>query len=178
MAQPTKIGNGPPPPRSAALIAPYADGDTAGVKELILGIQQGEFGFAITWEEQPDLHDIAGWYRRGAGEFWVAKDAAGVVVGTVGLRDIGDRTGALRKMFAAKAWRGPERGVASSLVETLLAHAQAREFETILLGTTEAFRAAHRFYEKCGFRRVDGATLPKAFPRMSGDTRFYRHDLA
>ena len=47
-----------------------------------------------------------------------------------------------------------------------------------MLGTTEAFRAAHRFYEKSGFRRVESATLPDAFPRMKGDTRFYRLDLA
>jgi N-acetylglutamate synthase-like GNAT family acetyltransferase len=158
-------------------IRPFAAGDVDGVRDLILGIQQGEFGFPITWDDQPDLHDIAGWYRRGAGEFWVAEDAAGRVVGTVGLRAIGGGAGALRKMFVAKVWRGPEQGVALSLVETLLAHARARGLATILLGTTEAFRAAHRFYEKCGFRRVDGATLPDAFPRMSGDKRFYRRDL-
>ncbi len=158
-------------------VLPFTAGDIAGVRDLILGIQQGEFGFPITWEDQPDLHDIAGWYRHGAGEFWVAKDAGGRIVGTVGLRDIGGGAGALRKMFVAARWRGSERGVAFSLVETLLAHARARGFATILLGTTEAFRAAHRFYEKCGFRRVDGATLPDAFPRMSGDTRFYRRDL-
>jgi N-acetylglutamate synthase-like GNAT family acetyltransferase len=80
-------------------------------------------------------------------------------------------------MFVAKEWRGPERRVALSLLETLLAHARAQGLHTILLGTTEAFRAAHRFYEKSGFRRVDGATFPASFPRMSGDTRFYRRDL-
>lgn len=159
-------------------ISPYTARDLGGVRDLILGIQRGEFGFPITWDDQPDLHDIAGWYRAGAGEFWVARDQAGQVVGTIGLRDIGGGIGALRKMFVAKDWRGSERAVALTLVETLLAHARARGLATILLGTTEAFRAAHRFYEKCGFRRVDGATLPHAFPRMSGDTRFYRRDLS
>src|SRR6185503_6039190 len=70
-------------------IARYADGDLAGVKDCILTIQQREFGFPITWEDQPDLHDIAGWYRAGGGDFWVAKDEAGRVVGMIGLRDIG-----------------------------------------------------------------------------------------
>jgi N-acetylglutamate synthase-like GNAT family acetyltransferase len=158
-------------------IRPFAAGDVVGVRDLILGIQQGEYGFPITWEDQRDLHDIAGWYRAGAGEFWVVEDEAGRIVGTVGLRDIGGGAGALRKMFVAKDWRGAERAVALALVEGLLAHARAHGLETILLGTTEAFRAAHRFYEKCGFHRVDGATLPDAFPRMSGDTRFYRRDL-
>lgn len=158
-------------------IVPYADGDVAGVRDLILGIQRGEFGGAITWEDQPDLHDIPGWYRVGAGEFWVAKDEAGRVIGTISLRDIGGGAGALRKMFVAKRWRGTG-GVAQRLLETLLAHARARGMRTVLLGTTEAFRAAHRFYEKNGFRQVASASMPEAFPRMSGDTRFYRLDLA
>jgi N-acetylglutamate synthase-like GNAT family acetyltransferase len=159
-------------------IVPYADDDVAGVRDLILHIQQREFRSSITWEDQPDLHDIAGWYRVGAGEFWVAKGEAGRVVGMIGLRDIGGGAGALRKMFVAKDWRGPGRGVALSLVETLCAHAREKGLRTILLGTNEAFRAAHRFYEKSGFRRVEPATIPAAFPRMSGDTRFYRRDLA
>ncbi len=175
--KPSKPADEGRPAGRTPVIAPFADGDTAGVRNLILGIQQGEFGFSITWEDQLDLHDIPAWYRRGAGEFWVARDGPGGVVGTIGLRDIGGGTGALRKMFVAKEWRGAERRVALSLVETLFGHARARGLATILLGTTEAFRAAHRFYEKCGFRRVDGAALPDAFPRMSADTRFYRRDL-
>jgi N-acetylglutamate synthase-like GNAT family acetyltransferase len=159
-------------------IVPFAVGDAAGVRNLILDIQRNEFGFSITWEDQPDLHDIDGWYRAGAGEFWVAKDEQGRVIGMIGLRDIGGGAGALRKMFVAREWRGEERGVARQLVEFLIAHARKRGLRTILLGTNEAFRAAHRFYEKCGFQRVEGTTLPAAFPRMSGDTRFYRMDLS
>ena len=174
---PSKPAKDEHPPGRPPAVVPYGESDAAGVRDLILGVQQGEFGFSITWEDQPDLHDIPGWYRAGAGEFWVARDAAGRVVGTIGLRDIGGGVGALRKMFVAKEWRGAERRAALSLVETLLAHARARGLAAILLGTTEAFRAAHRFYEKCGFRRVDGATLPESFPRMPGDTRFYRRDL-
>ena len=156
-------------------IAPYADGD--GVKDLILGIQQGEFGFPITWEAQPDLHDIPAYYRKGAGEFWITKDGAGRVIGSISLLDLGGGEGALRKMFVAREWRGA-RGVAQRLLETLLAHARATSIGTVLLGTTEAFRAAHRFYEKNGFRQVADGTLPAHFPRMAGDTRFYRLDLA
>ena len=158
-------------------IRSYAGGDAAGIRDLILGIQQGEFGFSITWDDQPDLHDIPGFYRAGAGDFWVATDAGGRIVGMIGLRDIGGGLGALRKMFVAKEWRGAE-GTAHRLLETLIAHAREAGFRAIVLGTTEAFRAAHRFYEKSGFRRVDGATLPDTFPRMKGDTRFYRLDLA
>ena len=48
----------------------------------------------------------------------------------------------------------------------------------MLLGTTDAFLAAHRFYEKHGFSRIDRDALPAAFPVMAVDTRFYRLALA
>src|SRR5262245_61496090 len=140
-------------------IVPYAGADLAGVRALILGIQRGEFGSRITWEDQPDLHDIPGFYRKGAGEFWLAKDPAGGIVGWIGPAHIGGGWGALRKMFVAKEWRGETR-VAQRLLGSLLAHARGAGLRTIALGTTEAFRAAHRFYEKNGFRRVESETLP------------------
>ncbi len=117
-------------------IVPFASGDSAGVRDLILGIQQGEFGFPITWDDQPDLHDIPGFYRAGAGDFWVAKDAGGRVVGMIGLRDIGGGLGALRKMFVAKESRGA-RGAAHGLLETLIAHARETGLRAIVLGTTK-----------------------------------------
>ena len=48
----------------------------------------------------------------------------------------------------------------------------------LYLGTTERLVAAHRFYEKNGFVQVAPESLPKAFPRMSLDTRFYYRALA
>jgi N-acetylglutamate synthase-like GNAT family acetyltransferase len=94
------------------------------------------------------------------------------------LRDIGDRTGALRKMFVAADLRGggPD-SVAARLLDTLIAHARVHGIATILLGTTERFLSAHRFYEKHGFTRIDAVELPAAFPRMALDTRFYRRRL-
>jgi RimJ/RimL family protein N-acetyltransferase len=54
------------------------------------------------------------------------------------------------------------------------AWATERKVCEISLGTIEAFKAAHRFYEKYGFRRFDKFDLPAAFPIMKGDTLFYR----
>jgi N-acetylglutamate synthase-like GNAT family acetyltransferase len=159
-------------------IVPFAAGDAAGIEALILGIQRAEFGFGITWADQPDLHDIPAFYRKGAGDFWLAKDAAGHIVGSISLVDLGAGQGALRKMFVAQAWRGPAHGVGQGLLDHLIAHARGARIRSVFLGTTEAFRAAHRFYEKNGFRRVVPADLPAAFPLMAGDTRFYRLDLA
>jgi N-acetylglutamate synthase-like GNAT family acetyltransferase len=146
------------------------------VIELILAIQRDEFGFGISAADQPDLLDVATFYRHGAGGFWVALHA-GEVVGTIALRDIGEQQGALRKMFVQAGYRGREHGVAPALLQHLLRAASAGGLREIYLGTTEKFLAAHRFYEKHGFAQVAIAELPAAFPRMSVDTRFYRRRL-
>jgi N-acetylglutamate synthase-like GNAT family acetyltransferase len=146
------------------------------VPALILPIQQQEFGIPITLDAQPDLKDIPAFYQRGKGNFWVALDR-GEVVGTIALLDIGNGQGALRKMFVAAAHRGPEQGVARELLETLVAWSRDRGVREVILGTTDMFAAAHRFYEKNGFGRIEPADLPAAFPVMAVDTRFYCRTL-
>jgi N-acetylglutamate synthase-like GNAT family acetyltransferase len=149
----------------------------AGVIELILGIQQREFGIAITLDEQPDLSDIRAFYQHGRGNFWVALDGARVV-GTIALRDIGERQVALRKMFVDAAYRGGALGVAARLLEAALRWARESDVREVLLGTTAKFVAAHRFYEKNGFREIARETLPASFPLMTVDTKFYSRTIA
>ena len=48
------------PANMQATIVPYADGMVDGVRDLILPIQQKEFGIPITYDELADLHDIEG----------------------------------------------------------------------------------------------------------------------
>jgi N-acetylglutamate synthase-like GNAT family acetyltransferase len=159
------------------VIETYEDHFRDGVAALIVPIQRQEFGIDITYEDQPDLTDIANFYQQGCGNFWLAV-ADGAVVGSIALRDIGGRAGALRKMFVATDWRGAQKGVAQALLERLLEHAQGAGTRQIWLGTTTKFLAAHRFYEKNGFDTVDEDALPASFPRMKVDTRFYRRILA
>ncbi|MDA2424244.1 GNAT family N-acetyltransferase, partial [Bacillus cereus] len=45
----------------------------------------------------------------------------------------------------------------------------------IYLGTTVKFLAAHRFYEKNGFESVSIDELPKNFPVLQVDKKFYRY---
>lgn len=171
------------PNPSAWSIVPFAPQHQPGVVALISGIQRGEFGLAITPEDQPDLMDIPGFYVQGAfgpGGFWVAVDEAGAVVGSIALLNIGpDETGggqgALRKMFVAQSQRGT--GLATALLDTLLAWCRATGICALFLGTTDRFLAAHRFYEKHGFARVEKSGLPKSFPVMSVDSVFYARAL-
>jgi N-acetylglutamate synthase-like GNAT family acetyltransferase len=147
-----------------------------GVVDLILAIQRDEFAFDIGAKDQPDLLDVGNFYQTGAGNFWVAL-ADSEVVGTIALRDIGNRQGALRKMFVKASHRGREHAIASRLLRQLLESATASRVRELFLGTTEKFIAAHRFYEKNDFARIRVEALPAGFPRMSLDTRFYHRSL-
>lgn len=153
------------------VIVPFEAAHQAGVLDLIVGIQRREYGLAITAADQPDLTDIPGFYQRGAGNFWVAT-VDDKVIGTIALREYAPGQGALRKMFVDAAYRGGA-GVAGRLLATLLVWARDRRLDTITLGTTERFLAAHRFYEKHGFAPITVEALPVDFPRMAVDTRFY-----
>jgi N-acetylglutamate synthase-like GNAT family acetyltransferase len=154
----------------------FAPQHSAGVLELILPIQQQEFGIPVTLQAQPDLLDIPGFYQRGAGNFWAALDG-NEVVGTIALLDIGNGQAALRKMFVRAEYRGRTHAVAQRLLETLLAWSTGHDLREIILGTTGQFLAAHRFYEKNGFREIAKAQLPPAFPVMAVDTKFYTRAL-
>jgi N-acetylglutamate synthase-like GNAT family acetyltransferase len=156
-------------------IARWTPADRDEVLALIVDIQRGEFGLRITGADQPDLTDVSGSYQAGGGEFWVARHH-GSVVGTIAAIDIGNDMVALRKMFVAREHRGGP-GLAGSLMQTLVAWANARGVRTIYLGTTAVMGAAHRFYEKHGYVLIDAEELPVRFPRMHVDTRFYRKHL-
>lgn len=148
--------------------------DQPNIVGMILPIQGQEFGIPITAEQQPDLGDIDGFYRRPGGEFWLAEDA-GRIVGTIAAMYVEENTAAIRKMFVAAEQRGT--GLAARLMDTLVEWARAAGFPTLLLGTTDVMHAAHRFYAANGFFPIEIEQLPSSFPRMAVDSVFYRRDL-
>ena len=156
-----------------AVIIPFDKVYLQDLASLVLNIQQNEFGVQITLEEQPDLIDIPGFFLVGNGNFWLAL-INGAVVGCIALKDIGNGQGALRKMFVDARYRGKQYGVGQSLLDTLLVWAREKGFLEILLGTTDKFLAAHRFYEKNGFSSIPKNSLPQEFPVASVDSIFYR----
>jgi len=141
--------------------------------DLILPIQQNEFGSSITLNDQPDLLDIPTVYQQGNGNFWLALQSDRVI-GTIAAIDIGNDQLTLRKMFVAAPYRGQAIGVGGQLLKTLRDWAIDRNIVEIYLGTIEAFKAAHRFYEKHGFQQIPESDLPATFPKMKGDKLFYR----
>lgn len=157
-------------------IQAFSNPHKQGVIDLILPIQQQEFGIPVSLDDQPDLQTIEDFYQRGYGNFWVAV-AGERVVGSVGLLDIGGGQAALRKMFVAPDYRGSRHGAAKRLVETLVSWCRDKGVRRVFLGTTAQFLAAHRFYEKNGFRELPRKRLPANFPVMQVDSKFYVLDV-
>ena len=158
-------------------IRPLSNTHCRAVIDLVLSVQQIEFSIPVTLEDQPDLQDIEAFYRATGGEFWGAfvEDR---LVGTIGLISLGHRAGAIRKMFVQKEFRGKEWGIAQQLFENLISYCGRNQITDLYLGTVEILKAAHRFYEKNGFQRLNKADLPPYFPLMGVDNVFYHAHLS
>ncbi|MCP4553501.1 MAG: GNAT family N-acetyltransferase [Bacteroidetes bacterium] len=154
-------------------IISYSNTHLTGVTNVILPIQQKEFGIQIELRDQPDLLNIPNFYQKENGNFWIALNES-EVVGTISLLDIGNGQGALRKMFVKKEFRGKQNKVAENLLDVLLKWCKLKNMNEIFLGTTPKFLAAHRFYEKNGFSEIQKSDLPASFPVMVVDTKFYK----
>ncbi len=143
------------------------------VIDLILNIQQNEFGVPVTIADQPDLLNVENFYRRGHGDFWVIKDGE-KIIGSIALIDIGNRQSALRKMFVHAAYRGKEKGIGQKLLDYIIVHCREKGIDEIYLGTFDKLQAAQRFYIKNGFVEVPKTSLPASFPVMQVDNMFFK----
>ncbi len=143
------------------------------VIDHILNIQQNEFNVPISIEDQPDLNQIETYYQTNKGNFWLALENK-KVIGTIALLDIDYQNAVIRKMFVNRNFRGPKYRVGQLLMNMLLAHAKHNQILKIYLGTTAKMFAAHRFYEKNGFLRINKTELPLLFPLVQVDTVFYK----
>ena len=163
------------------IIRPIYNNYCKQVQELILPIQQMEFNVPVTLEGQPDLLDIETNYHKGGGGFWgalhKAKPDGEELTGTIGLINVGEHIGVIRKMFVKKEYRGKEFGIGQNLLDILISYCNAHEINDLYLGTVEILKAAHRFYEKNGFREINVDELPAIFPRMMADNKFYHLKL-
>lgn len=156
------------------IVKEYAEEYQLQVVDLILHIQQNEYDIQITKNDQPDLLTVKDYYQTGNGNFWVAlyNDK---VVGTISFLDIGNNQVALRKMFVDKKFRGSIFKTASLLLNVAMKWAKEKPVKEIYLGTTPQFLAAHRFYEKNGFRSIEPNDLPNNFPVLQVDKKFYKY---
>ena len=127
-----------------------ANEDGEGIRRMVFAVLR-EFGLAPDpGAIDADLADIDGLYLRRGGAFDVLIDAAGEIVGTVGLFPLGGGRCELRKMYLAAGCRG--QGLGKRLLEHALGRARELGFQRVELETADTLSAAGRLYESFGFR--------------------------
>ena len=142
------------------------------VKDLVLNIQKNEFNISISIEDQPDLLAIEEFYFSNGGNFFGAF-ADGELVGTIALVKCEDESGAIRKMFVKKEFRGKEFNIAQKLFDFVTEYSRKNGITRLYLGTVSVLKAAQRFYERNGFEVLEKSQLPAEFPIMGSDDIFF-----
>lgn len=157
-------------------IQPFESKYQSEVIDLIERIQVGEFNIPIEEGQRKELQSISSSFQKDKSNYWVALFNE-KVIGTIAVIDIGHKAFELRDVFLDKEYRGPHTGFAKKLLDTVLAWSKEHNVNKIYLGTTLAFRAAHRFYEKHGFREIARKEMPSYCQPMDCDEKFYQLDL-
>lgn len=111
--------------------------------------------------DDDDLQKIPKIYTK-KGRFWVAVKN-GQVIGTVGVKDMGDKTAKLKRMFVLVGHHGT--GVGQKLLDHAIDFARSQGYKKIILNTHMLMKRAHKFYEKNNFVKKD----------KKGD-KFYRYE--
>ncbi len=137
--------------------ATNADGEN--VRNLVFGILR-EYGL----EPAPDgidrdLEDIEANYIERGGTFEVLEDAAGNLLGTVGLFPLDEKRIELRKMYFTKEIRG--RGLGKKTLERMIETARKKGFDRIVLETASVLKEAIGLYEKYGFQELAEKHAPR-----------------
>ncbi|KAM4708936.1 putative N-acetyltransferase CML1 [Discoglossus pictus] len=127
-----------------------------------------------------DLQDIHRYYMQRDGYcFWVAEQGGqviGIVAAVQSIYTKVEKHVELTRMSVAKSHRG--KGIAKALCRTLIASAQERGCELVILMTTSAQLDGQRLYESLGFRLKYRFHPPKFISRLIGLKLFiYQYDI-
>lgn len=158
-------------------IKPYIPKYRNQVIALILYLQNYDNQVDLSLEEQPDMADIPAHYLNGQGGFWLAINDQDTVVGTIGLLVENNQYGVLKKFFVHQDYRGTAAGVSYRLFATLIATANQRNLQHILLDTPAACHRAHHFYRKHGFTEIPRAAVPVRYDFPDRESIFFVKDL-
>ncbi|MEK5035091.1 GNAT family N-acetyltransferase [Paenibacillus sp. FSL R7-0302] len=159
------------------MITFYADRYKEEVIKLILHVQNDEYGVGISVEEQPDILDIQSNYIKEGGNFWVALNENGDVVGSIGLQKKTDDIAVLKKFFVYKDYRGKELAIGTGLYEAMLDFAQKHRLSKVILDTPSKATRSHSFYKKVGFKEITKGDLPIQYDYPDRDSLIFMLDL-
>lgn len=138
---------------------PARNDDGNGIAVLIARIFQDYENCPFVWDEFPELKAPADHYQKLGGALFVLEraqdDGSAEIVGSLAVtRTHHPETAQLFKVYLAHAHRGD--GTAAAMLKHGVALARDMGCKRLDLWTDTRFKAAHRFYEKHGFRLLPG----------------------
>jgi RimJ/RimL family protein N-acetyltransferase len=150
---------------------PATRADAPDVLALLARIWR-EYDFVWAPEiEFPDLFAFDIHYAAPRGAFWVVRDEAERVVGSIGVDRVDTHTAEIHRLYLDAHLRG--RGLGRVLMETALAWAREHGLPRMVLWSDTRFTASHRLYDRMGFVRLGERTVPDD-PNDSREYRFER----
>ena len=148
MSAPSDPGSAPPGP-APVQVRKFRPEDLPACRKLYV---EGLIGGRLAENDTGmDIDDIEWAYMKPAGNcFWVAENAAGEVVGMVGVQAHEAGCGEVRRLRVRSDHR--RRGIGSALVENALRFCQEKGYVKIELDTFMDREPAIRLFEKFRFR--------------------------
>lgn len=131
----------------------------------------------ISIEEQADILDIQTNYIWGGGNFWIALNEDGKVIGTIGSQKATGEIAILKKLFVYSDYRGKEFGVGIGLYNTLIFFTKEQGFSTLILDTPAKAERSHGFYKKVGFKEIIKQELKIAYDYPDCDSMLFELEL-
>ena len=157
-------------------ITSFTDGFQKSVVKLVLKIQNEEAKINLPLSEQLDLNNIKSAYQDSGGGFWIALNEVNEVVGTIGLMNMKNGYGILKKFFVRQDYRKQKLGW--KLYRQMLQFAFENNYTTLILDSPSIAAASHRFYEKNGFQRIEKKDLPIKYTYPDRDCLLYIKELS
>ncbi len=145
-------------------IVPFDSRHAEGFAALVVDTLR-EFGFEPDPVLDDDLRDPVATYAA----LWVAIDGD-AVVGSVALRDLGNYTYELKRMYLRSSYR--DRGLGKRLLATALDWARSNRARVVRLDTAESMVTARHLYEAAGFVQVPGEAPRQGQQRLLYELRF------
>lgn len=150
---------------------PATVADAPEVIELLARIWEE---YAFIWDpvtEVPDLFRFDAHYAPPYGAFWIVRDDAGVVVGSIGIERVDEGTAEIHRLYLDAHLRG--RGMGKALMEKALAWCRANAITRLVLWSDTRFEHSHRLYHRMGFAHMGERTVPNDI-NASREWRFER----